>query len=144
MKTIKLYKACLKDFDTVYNFICLLENTAFNKICFRKIYKTNIKNTDIYYLIARIDNEDAGFASMHIQHLLHHCGLIAEIQEIIVKPEFHNMKVGSKMVNRLNRIAEERNCLSFEVACNLKRKKAHNFYIKKGMKKTHYKFTLNL
>jgi (aminoalkyl)phosphonate N-acetyltransferase len=74
--------------------------------------------------------------------LLHHVSKIAEIQEFIVAKEYQGEGIGTKLFEIANKIALDNNCTQIEVCCNQKRKRSHEFYLKLGMKNSHYKFCL--
>jgi PhnO protein len=130
-----------QDVDFVYQCICDLENQSFNKTVFKSIYDDNIKNTNIIYLVAH-DEKPVGFISCHIQPLLHHCGLIAEIQELYVIEEKRNQKIGSQLLRELKEKLKNKNVLQIEVVSNLKRLDTHRFYEREGFMRTSYKFVL--
>lgn len=130
--------------DDIYKLLCELENNQLDKLSFTKVYKDNLDNSNVYYFIA-IDNEIViGFASLHIQKLLHHCDKIGEVQELIVTKSFQGNGVGNILLNHIKEIAIENECIQLEVCCNIKREKSHQFYMKNGMIKSHYKFTYPL
>lgn len=82
----KIKRARLQDIDSVLAFITALEEEDYDQKAFRRIYRKNLKNKNNIYLIAWQTNP-VGYLSCHIQTLLHHCGEVAEIQEMYVPPE---------------------------------------------------------
>lgn len=132
-----------EDVDFVYQCICDLENESFDKTTFQKIYNDNIKNANIIYLIA-YSEKPVGFLSCHIQPLLHHCGLIAEIQELFVIEEKRNQKIGSQLLRELKEKLKDKNVQQLEVVTNMKRFDTHRFYERESFVRTSYKFVLPL
>lgn len=130
--------------NEVYSLICELENESLNKDNFSRIYQDNIDNDNIYYLLAINESAIVGFASLHIQKLLHHCDKIGEIQEIVVLKGQQGLGIGTALFNRVVEIAVSNHCSQLEVCCNQARLKSHQFYLKQGMNKSHYKFTYPL
>ena len=129
------------DLHSVYRLICRLEETEFDYSVFRKIYKDNLRNNSCIYLIAETGAEPVvGFASLHIQSLLHHCGNVAELQELFVSREHRRMGIGKGLLQAAEQKALEYPCAIFEVTANCKRHKAHSFYMAYGLKCTHKKF----
>ena len=129
------------DASAVYHFICLLEETLFDKAAFERIFKSNIYNKDIYYLVAETEGgRVAAFISCHTQNLLHHCGKVAEIQELFVAEEYRSLGVGRLLVNALEEKLRAASCCSFEVTAQNKRLQTHAFYEKAGFESTHKKF----
>ena len=77
---IKIKKVENRDLDFVYKAICELENQELDFQVFKEIFNENISNPKNLYLIAENETEGVGFISFHTQNLLHHCGLVGEIQ----------------------------------------------------------------
>lgn len=144
MNKLEIIKATIEHLNVVYELICELENECLNKDAFSQIYQDNINNINVYYLLAVDDSNIVGFASLHIQKLLHHCANIGEVQEVVVSIKQQCSGIGSALFNRIKEIAVLNNCLQLEVCCNQTREKSHKFYLKQGMKKSHYKFTYSL
>ena len=89
MDKIEIRKVKNTDFDTIFVFINELENQKFDVNRQREIFTENLANPYNIYLLATIDTKPVGFLSCHIQHLLHHSGLVGEIQEMYIRPERH-------------------------------------------------------
>ena len=104
----------------------------------------NLESPALLYLIAELSGTKVGFLSCYCQQLLHHGGLVGEIQEMYVIPEFRSQKIGNKLLEKLIEIARKLNVLQIEVTSNAKREAAHNFYLKSGFAFTHKKFTFPL
>jgi len=132
-----------EDVDFVYQCICDLENQLFDKTTFASIYDENISNTNIIYLIAYAE-KPVGFLSCHIQPLLHHCGLVAEIQELYVIEEKRNQKIGSQLLQGLKKKLKDKNVVRLEVISNMKRLDTHRFYEREKFTRTSYKFVFPL
>ncbi len=133
-----------EDTEKVYKLICELENDILDLNSFREIFLANIADENIIYLMAEADGEAVGFGSLHIQKLLHHMGLAAEIQELVVCSKFQGHGIGGEIVTQLEKEAAQRGCLLIEVCCNRKREKSHLFYEKQGFLRSHFKFTREL
>jgi len=118
-----------------------LEETVLNQTAFNTIFLENINDPRIHYIVAIEDGELVGFASLHIQKLLHHVSNIGEIQEIIVSEKYRSRGIGKYLLDELKAIAKANECSQIEVCCNIKREKSHRFYMNNKMNKTHYKFT---
>ena len=130
--------------NDVYTLLCELEHTELNKTQVESLFLQNIKRKDIFYLLAVEADIVLGFASLHIQSLLHHVGAVGEIQELIVNSKYRGKGVGTALYNNLKQIAIDNQCILLEICCNQLRKESHLFYSKQGMKNSHYKFTLSL
>lgn len=131
-----------RDFDVVYALICELEGKGFSKDELEKVYLANLNNDKIKYVLMEFNGEAAAFGSVHLQELLHHCGCVAEIQELVVTSKYQGRGLGKKLLQELKRWAFSRGALQLEVACNKKRTHANLFYEGAGFSKTHNKFVI--
>jgi len=139
---MKIRKVEENDMLTVYEQICLLEEFTFNINAFEKIFNHNMKDENVlYYLAESYEGEALGFISCHIQNLLHHCGKVAEIQELFVHKENRAEGVGQALVKFVEQELLVLNCSSFEVTAQNKRLQTHDFYKKMGFDQTHLKYT---
>jgi len=141
---ITIRKCEPSDFEAVYHFINLLENTEFSKEKQFQIFSENLKNTNHLFYIAENEEKPIGFLSCMVQNLIHHSGPIGEIQEMIVLPEYRGFKVGKVLIEHLISEAKRKNILQLEVTSGLQRVKAHEFYLREGFLDTHKKFTMNI
>lgn len=138
---MKIVNAKPEHFPQVYALICELEQEEPDRETFREIYARNLENPDITYLLALDGDEGCGFASLHIQYLLHHAARIAELQEIVVAGDRRGQGLGALLFQEVRRLARAAGCPQLEVCCNRQRKESHKFYLRQGMEKSHYKFT---
>ena len=137
---IEIRKAEPRDLDTVYGFICHLEETRFPFEPFEEIYLENIENRDYAYLVAANGNDDAiGFLSCHGQKLLHHAGLVYEIQELYVARNLRGTGIGKALLASLEEKLNKTRFEGLEVSANAKRNDAKRFYVKMGFEPTHIK-----
>jgi len=142
INNVKIRKVIENDMFTVYEQICLLEELTFNINTFENIFNHNMKDENVlYYLAESYEGEALGFISCHIQHLLHHSGKVAEIQELFVRQENRAEGVGQALVKFVEQELIVLNCNSFEVTAQNKRIQTHDFYKKMGFHQTHLKYT---
>lgn len=137
-------RANISDLDYIYKVICELENEKFDSGSFRSIYEKNIANPENVYLVLFKDKESIGYISLHIQSLLHHCGLIGEIQEFFIDKEYRNKGLGKMLINGIEKEAKSRKLKAIEVTSNKKRMENVNIYQSLGYSLTHNKFTKDL
>ena len=138
----KIRKVKNQDLDFVYKAICELENEILDFKVFEEIFKENIANPKNLYLIAENENEGLGFISFHTQNLLHHCGLVGEIQEFFIHQKYRGQGVGRLLINEILNFAEENNLKSIEVTTNKKRVENVVIYENLGFALSHNKFTI--
>ena len=142
VKFLEIVEARHEHFMDVYKLICELENTLVDKRSLLKVYTHNLTSKDIHYILAVEDSRVVGFASLHIQQLLHHAAKIGELQEIIVCKEKQGVGIGRILFEAIKEIAVNNQCIQLEICCNQARKASHEFYLKQGAKNSHNKFTL--
>ncbi len=139
---VKIRKLECQDLDFVYKSICELENEVFDFEVFKAILNENVSNPKNLYLIAEDENESIGFISFHTQNLLHHCGLVGEIQEFFIDKNHRGKGVGRKLIDEILKYAEENNLKSIEVTTNKKRTENVAIYENLGFTLSHNKFTI--
>lgn len=139
---IKIRKAQKQDLDFIYKAICELENEVLDFKIFEAIFNENISNPKNVYLIAENEIEGLGFISFHTQNLLHHCGLVGEIQEFFIHEKYRGQGVGRLLINEIKDFAEENNLKSIEVTANKKRVENVAKYENLGFTLSHNKFTI--
>lgn len=139
---VEIRKIQKKDLDFVYKAICELENEVLDFEIFEAIFNENISNPKNLYLIAENEIEALGFISFHTQNLLHHCGLVVEIQEFFIHEKYRGQGVGRLLINEIKDFAEENNLKSIEVTTNKKRVENVAKYESLGFTLSHNKFTI--
>lgn len=132
--------ANIEDAQIVYQFVCELEHISFDFPLFERIFLRNIHLPNYYYLVSEQKGKIVGFISCHAQNLLHHCGMVGEIQELFILNEYRNKGIGQALMLELERIAQNNGWVNLEVTCNKKRLATHSFYKQIGFAETHYKY----
>ena len=139
---IEIRKVKKQDLDFVYKAICELESEELNFEVFEKIFNENISNPNNLYLLAENEKESIGFISFHTQNLLHHCGLVGEIQEFFIHQKHRGKGVGRLLINEIKNFAEQHNLKSIEVTTNKRRVENVAIYENLGFNLSHNKFTI--
>lgn len=137
-------KATGKDADLVHQLIEELESQSINKNSFLKSYEQNLNSDSVFYFIVEDLSGPVGFVSLHFQNLLHHFGMVAEIQELVLLAASRNKGYGKMILDKMIALAKLHHCVLIELAANKKRIDAHRFYTQAGWKQSHFKFTLDL
>ncbi|KRD62592.1 GCN5 family acetyltransferase [Flavobacterium sp. Root935] len=130
------------DLDFVYKAICELENEVLDFKMFETLFNENISNPKNLYLIAENENECLGFISFHTQNLLHHCGLVGEIQEFFIHQKYRGQGVGRLLISEILDFATQNDLKSIEVTTNKKRVENVAIYENLGFTLSHNKFTI--
>ncbi|WET00936.1 GNAT family N-acetyltransferase [Flavobacterium sp. YJ01] len=139
---VKIRKIQNQDLDLVYKAICELENEILDFEVFKGIFNENISNPKNLYLIAENETEGLGFISFHTQNLLHHCGLVGEIQEFFIRQKYRGQGVGRVLINEILNFSHQNNLKSIEVTTNKKRIENVAIYENLGFTLSHNKFTI--
>jgi len=130
------------DAKKIFSFVCGLEEREFNYEKFYLDYRNNIQaNSNVYLVAADKYNDAVGYISCHGQSLLHHGGMVYEIQELYVDVAWRKQKIGSTLLKALELQLAKRDYQSLEVTAKNKRKEAIGLYQKYGFAKTHVKLT---
>ena len=143
-ENIELINVKPEHLPEIYALVCALEKQELNLGAFEEVFLENLEKPSIFYLAASREGKLVGFVSLHVQRLLHHCGCIGEVQELVVQEGLQGEGIGAMLLGRAKDIAREMGCSDLEVACGKKRERSHAFYEKQGMGNTHYKFTFAL
>ncbi|HEV7380599.1 MAG TPA: GNAT family N-acetyltransferase [Dyadobacter sp.] len=127
------------DMDVIYDMICELENQQLDKVAFSRVYLKNIQNPDIDYFLAILDDKSVGMVSCHVQGLLHHAALVAEIQEMFVYADYRSQGIGELLMTRVVQYAIQKGAIQMEVTSRATREAAHRFYERESFLKSHVK-----
>ncbi|MHA8089861.1 GNAT family N-acetyltransferase [Aquirufa antheringensis] len=136
-------KAEQSDAASVKRLLEELENREFDQEIFDRIYAEYL-HTPLTLMQVAVHGEDeiVGFISCKGQSLLHHEGLVFEIQELIVTASQQGRGVGRQLIATLKTELAQLGAKSLEVTSNKKRKEAHAFYQSVGFLNSHEKFTI--
>ncbi|MEY2940358.1 MAG: Protein PhnO [Bacteroidota bacterium] len=136
-------KAVVSDAATVKCLLEELENREFDQAVFDQIFMEYLTSSRTLVQVAVLQElEIVGFISCTGQSLLHHEGLVFEIQEMIVTAAHQGKGLGRKMVDVMREEVKSLGAKSLEVTSNKRRKEAHAFYQSVGFKNSHEKFTI--
>lgn len=129
-----------EDEASVYGLICDLEEEVLDRGSFRQIYQEYLSRPDLYCLVWREGGAAAAILTMRVGPALCRAGKVAEIMELTVGRSLRSRGIGHQLMKRAQELAVESGCIRMEVDSNRKREKAHRFYEREGMEKTHFKF----
>lgn len=139
VENLVIRKAGPADRDIIYGMICRLEDMVLDPAGFDFAFNRNISSLHITYFLAFDRAKPMGMASCHIQPLLHHAALVAEIQEMFVEPECRSMGIGNALMEAVVSHAKESGAIQLEVTSRATREQAHRFYQREGFAKSHVK-----
>ena len=138
------FTATEQDRDAVYRLLCILEETDFDYSVFADHYAKLLSDPDTFMFIAKDREQVLGFLDMRVQIHLHHLGNVAEILELVVAPGARSRGVGKYLFEGALACAKKQRCVSLELSSNMRRKRAHSFYERLGMVKSHCRLTMQL
>ncbi len=144
MEQIAVYPAQAHHLDAVYALMVELEGLSLDREAFLKVYAANLAAQNIRYLLAFLSGQPVGFISLHVQRLLHHTGLVGEIQELVVKEGLRGRGLGQVLFQAAREAAQVLGCIQLEVCCRQTREQSHAFYQRMGMTSSHFKLCLPL
>lgn len=140
-----LRRAVFEDWTAAYALICDMEQSTLDEAAFRAVFKEQQESPAYCPLVYETAGDGViGFLNLRMESQLHHCGRIAEVMELAVAAGRRSMGVGAELFREACRVAKESGCTQIEVCCNQLRLDAHRFYEREGMKKYHFKLTMNL
>jgi PhnO protein len=120
-----------------------LEGHAFDQDIFTRIYAEYLEAPlTLIFVATQEEGEIIGFISCKGQSLLHHEGLVFEIQELVVTATHQGEGLGRKLIAALKSDLQKLGAISLEVTSNKRRKEAHAFYQSVGFLNSHEKFTI--
>jgi PhnO protein len=120
-----------------------LENREFDQAIFDRIY-TEYVDAPLTLMKVAVSSETeiVGLITCKGQSLLHHEGMVFEIQELIVTAAHQGNGIGRKLIEALRPELLHHAAISLEVTTNKRRKEAHAFYQSVGFLNSHEKFTI--
>ena len=142
LENLKIRKIEKEDLTFLYDCLCQLKNEKLDFIIIESILEENTRNPNYHYLIAENEQNKFGFISFHIQNLLHHSGLVGEIQEFFIVEQFRGKGIGKQLVDEIFKISEQLNLKSIEVTTNKKKTDNILVYQSLGFNLSHNKFTI--
>jgi GNAT superfamily N-acetyltransferase len=88
---------------------------------------------DSYHLlVSEVENEVAGFISLHWFDIFHSPGKMGRITAFCVDEKFRSQGIGQKLLKASEEFLVSKGCTKIEVTSNEKRIRTHQFYPKVG------------
>ncbi|TBH76541.1 GNAT family N-acetyltransferase [Aquirufa nivalisilvae] len=141
--SFSIRQAKLEDENAVLQLVDELENRTSDPRVFHQIWNEYLGHAHTFvWVVESQENQLVGFLSVIGQNLLHHEGMVYEIQELIVTAACQGNGLGRKLIEILRAELKEKDVKSIEVTSNKRRKEAHAFYEAMGFTNSHEKFTI--
>jgi PhnO protein len=142
--SILIRPVTVKDFDSVFFLVSDLKGHPLDKSAFEITFNKNLSDSNVHYMVAEKEKVVVGFASLHIQYILHHHCPTCELQELVVASDHRASGIGSILIKEVERIARSLALEEIELTTRTSRVKAQAFYKKLGYEHTHNKFVKKL
>ena len=134
-------RATAGDAESIRRLLCDLTDREPDRELFRQYYEANLDSDRNIYIVAMAGDDVVGFLSCHGQLLLHHMGMVYEIQEMVVDGSHRSRGIGRLLLDALDRELAQTAYELVEVTSSIRRTATHRFYIANGFGQTHHKFT---
>lgn len=139
---IGIRKVMLNDENSIRCLLDELENRASDPIVFKNIFQHYLIRENALFFVAENDEKELiGFITCLGQLLLHHEGMVYEIQELIVTSRYQGRGIGQLLINQIREELKPCVIKSIEVTSNKRRTNTHEFYKAVGFENSHEKFT---
>lgn len=90
------------------------------------------ENAGYCMLVAEIGKEVIGFCSLHWFELAHWHEKLGRITSFCIDEKFRSQGIGQKLLQAAEDRLIKESCVKFEVTSNLRRTRAHEFYLRAG------------
>ena len=143
MKAVfNIRKVIETDENAIRTLLDELENRISDPTVFHRIFNHYLIRENALFFAAENDQKEIiGFITCLGQLLLHHEGLVYEIEELIVTRTYQGKGIGQLLINQVREELKPYDIKSIEVTSNKRRTQAHEFYKAVGFKNSHEKFT---
>lgn len=132
------------DERAIHGLICELEGRTFAYAPFCERLRAQMADGRHVCLVAEAGGAVAGVINLRIEPQLHHERPTAEILELVLDPGARCRGLGARLLAAARARAVAAGCEELEVHSNVVRTRAHRFYEREGMVKTHEHFTCAL
>jgi N-acetylglutamate synthase-like GNAT family acetyltransferase len=112
---LRLKPAESGDLKAIHHLISILEDEDLPLDSFTSVFQKNLSDFCWSMFVIQVENEMAGFCSLHFKNSLHHATEIAELEEIILLPEYRNQGLGGDVIRKLQQKCKERAISQLEV-----------------------------
>lgn len=132
------------DATAVYELLCQLEDTCFDRAAFDARFAWQLESPAFCGFVPVDEGEIAGFINVRVERQLHHERPVAEICELVVDAGSRGCGRGMQLFEEAVVYARACGCEGIEVTSNDRRARAHRFYEARWMERTHVKLTRGL
>lgn len=141
---VRIRTAAAADADALWALVCALEDTAFDRAAFAERLAAQLADERYTCLVAEDGDRILGMLNLRIEVQLHHERPAAEIMELVVDESARAHGLGARLVEEARACARAAGCEVYEVTSSFYRTRAHRFYERAGLSKTHYRLSQSL
>jgi GNAT superfamily N-acetyltransferase len=94
--------------------------------------------------VALVDGKVVGLASCHIMPLMHEPENLCRVTALVVAADFRCRKIGGRLLQEIEKYAQDSGCVRIEVTSGEQRQDAHTFYEELGFHEVSRRFIKRL
>lgn len=135
------------DFEAVATLLAELGNPALTpetEASIRATFQRHLAAPDTASLLAERDGIPIGFITMHIRERLNRLMPEAWVPNFIITAREHGSGVAQALFGHACEVARQRGCYRIVLESNYPLIRAHNFYLRQGMRDAGKYFTMRL
>jgi ribosomal protein S18 acetylase RimI-like enzyme len=137
---MKIRELGKNDYDSLTGLLKQLGYGDNDAISLSKRYAIFKKHEGIVFVVENDVKKVIGFAAITIMPLIHCDGFLARIAGICIDEKSRSAGIGAELMMFIENYCVEKRCVLLEVATNLVRVKAHQFYLNNGFVETHKRY----
>ena len=153
---MKLEKAELDDLNTIVELwrslaLEMEPYSEFNELkedvqkAGEKGWRKKMKSDKIEIFLVKQENEVIGFTDLkHDQHSSRKISRYTKIVDLFIKEEYRNQGIGTEVVEKVKKIAEEKDSEYLKVSAEWKNERARKFYEENGFEEKQAKYVQKL
>lgn len=131
-----------EDFDNV---LALLQQLwpaeTLDRKRLRAVYERSLSSEAHANLCATEGPQLIGFGSLTLRNSLWQAGWLAHVDELVVDRNYRRQGIGTRLLQELLAVAQQRGCRRIELDSAFQRDEAHRFYEQQGFQRRAYLFS---
>lgn len=139
---IRIRQCQAEDFGDVVRLLCQLwPDKPLDAVSLEAVFSRALASESQVYLCAADEHGVIGFGSLTLKNNLWQQGYLGHVDELVVDSEQRGRGVGTKLLDQLIIVAQQRGCRRVELDSGFQRKQAHQFYEKHGFENRAHHFS---
>jgi GNAT superfamily N-acetyltransferase len=137
---IRIRRLIKNDYKTLVDLLAQLGYEDNTIVSLSKRYSLFRRNNGIIFIAEDESRRVVGFAAVAIIPMIQCDGFLARITNICIDEKRRSAGIGAGLIKYIENYCVQKKCVLLEVTTNLKRKKAHEFYLNNGFEETHKRY----